>query len=172
MSPVRGLALPSWLVGVCAALVALALVGFVVTGERDAEVAAAPTADETSAQSRDRPADRTGSDQTSQQKQKKEKDKSDRHKRPVDRSAYVDVYNNSGITGLADSTSAALQGAGWQVAVTDNWYGEIPANTVYYPPQLRAQARLLADDIGFDRLHPAVAPMNTGRLTVILATAP
>ena len=169
MSPVRGLALPSWLVGVCAALVALALVGFVVSGERDADVAAAPAGDESSAQSRDMPPDRSGSGDTAE---KKREDKQDRAERPVDRSAYVDVYNNSGITGLADSTSATLQGAGWKIAVTDNWYGEIPANTVYYPPQLRAQARLLADDIGLDRLHPAVAPMNTGRLTVILTTAP
>lgn len=170
MSPVRGLSLPSWLVGVCAALVGLALVGFVVTGERDAGVAAAPTG-ESSAEPRDKPADRSGSGATDEKKSKKKRD-GDRHKRPVDRSAYVDVYNNSGITGLADSTSAMLQGAGWQIAVTDNWYGEIPANTVYYPPQLKAQARLLADDIGFDRLHPAVAPMNTGRLTVILTTSP
>ena len=34
----RGIALPSWLVAACAAVVAVALVAFVVTGERDADV--------------------------------------------------------------------------------------------------------------------------------------
>jgi hypothetical protein len=34
---------------------------------------------------------------------------------------YVEVYNNSGITGLAGSTAAQASGAGWQVVATDNW---------------------------------------------------
>jgi len=172
VSTVRGLALPSWLVGVCAALVALALVGFVVTGEQNADVAAAPTGDESSARSGDDPVGGTGGSDTAEQKSEKNRVDDKRNQQPVDRSAYVDVYNNSGITGLADSTSAELQGAGWRIAVTDNWYGEIPANTIYYPPQLQAQARLLADDLGVGRMHPAVAPMNTDRLTVILTTTP
>ena len=40
---------------------------------------------------------------------------------------------------------------------TDNWYGQIPANTVYYPAELQDQARLLARDLGVRRLHPAIA---------------
>ncbi len=87
----------------------------------------------------------------------------------VDRaSTYVDVYNNSGITGLAAATSARVSGAGWQVVTSDNWYGTIPASTVYYPPRLAAEARLLGRDLGIARIIPAVDPMSMDRLTVIL----
>jgi len=84
------------------------------------------------------------------------------------RDAYVEVYNNSAIKGLAATTAAALQDAGWQVVGTDNWYGNIPSNTVYYPPKLKAQASQLAKDLGISRTHPAVAPMRFDRLTIIL----
>lgn len=86
----------------------------------------------------------------------------------VDRSAYVEVYNNSTITGLANETGAELQDAGWRVVGVDNWYGDIPANTVYYPTRLHGLAKLLAADLGIKRLHSAVAPMKFDRLTVIL----
>lgn len=81
---------------------------------------------------------------------------------------YVEVYNNSGITGLAGSTAGTIAGAGWQVVGSDNWYGTIPASTVYYPARLEAAARLLAKDIGINRLKPAISPMRLDRLTVIL----
>ena len=80
---------------------------------------------------------------------------------------YVEVFNNSGITGLAGSTAGPAQGAGWQVVGSDNWYGTIPASTVYYPARLHDQAKLLASDLGIARLRPAIAPMPD-RLTVIL----
>jgi cytoskeletal protein RodZ len=83
----------------------------------------------------------------------------------------VEVYNNSGITGLAAQRAAVLQGAGWNVAATDNWYGNIPENTVYYPPQLRDEAVRLANVLGVQRLIPAVAPMQFDRLTVIFVSA-
>jgi LytR cell envelope-related transcriptional attenuator len=81
---------------------------------------------------------------------------------------YVEVYNNSGITGLADSTARRAAGAGWQVVGSDNWYGTIPASTVYFPSRLEREARLLGKDLGINRLRPAVAPMRFDRLTVIL----
>jgi hypothetical protein len=81
---------------------------------------------------------------------------------------YVEVYNNSGVSGLAGSTAARAQGAGWQVVGSDNWYGTIPASTVYYPSRLRAEARLLGKDLGIDRIKPTIAPMRGDRLTVIL----
>jgi hypothetical protein len=84
------------------------------------------------------------------------------------RDAYVEVYNNSAVKGLAARTAAALQDVGWQVVATDNWYGNIPDNTVYYPAKLKSQANLLAKDLGIPRTHPAVAPMRFDRLTVIL----
>jgi LytR cell envelope-related transcriptional attenuator len=81
---------------------------------------------------------------------------------------YVEVYNNSGISGLAGSTAARAQGAGWEVVGSDNWYGTIPASTVYYPARLHAQAKLLGKDLGISRLKPSIAPMRGDRLTVIL----
>lgn len=83
----------------------------------------------------------------------------------------VEVYNNSGISGLAAQKAAALQSAGWIVAATDNWYGNIPANTVYYPPQLHDEAVQLAKVLGVERLMPAVAPMQFDRLTVIFTSS-
>ena len=81
---------------------------------------------------------------------------------------YVEVYNNSGITGLAGSTAEQASGAGWQVVATDNWYGTIPASTVYYPERLKAAAKVLALDLGIARVMPAIEPMDLDRLTVIL----
>ena len=92
-------------------------------------------------------------------------------KQPVRRGGtYVEVYNNSGISGLAGSTAARAQGAGWEVVGSDNWYGTIPASTVYYPARLHAEAKLLAKDLGIHRLHPAISPMKFDRLTVILTS--
>ncbi|MGA8994969.1 MAG: LytR C-terminal domain-containing protein [Nocardioidaceae bacterium] len=81
---------------------------------------------------------------------------------------YVEVYNNSGISGLAGSVAARAQGAGWQVVGSDNWYGTIDASTVYFPARLRREARLLGKDLGIARVKPAIDPMRGDRLTVIL----
>ena len=81
---------------------------------------------------------------------------------------YVEVYNNSGISGLAGRVAGRAGSAGWQVVGSDNWYGTIPASTVYFPPRLEAQAKLLGRDLGINRLRPAIAPMKFDRLTVIL----
>jgi hypothetical protein len=91
-------------------------------------------------------------------------------KKPVVRrgSTFVEVFNNSGISGLAGSTAARASGAGWQVVGSDNWYGTIPASTIYYPARLKAQAQLLGKDLGIARIKPTIAPMRGDRLTVIL----
>ena len=81
---------------------------------------------------------------------------------------YVEVYNNSGITGLAGSVAERTSGIGWQVVGSDNWYGTIPATTVYYPRKLEAAAKVLALDLGIRRTAPAVDPMRLDRLTIIL----
>jgi LytR cell envelope-related transcriptional attenuator len=81
---------------------------------------------------------------------------------------YVEVFNNSGISGLAGSTAARASGAGWQVIGSDNWYGTVDASTVYYPARLHAAAKLLAKDLGIARIKPTIAPMRGDRLTVIL----
>ena len=87
----------------------------------------------------------------------------------VDRSkVYVVVFNNSGITGLAGRVAAQTSRIGWQVVGADNWYGTIPASTVYYPKRLEREGKLLALDLGIQRTAPAVDPMRLDRLTVIL----
>jgi hypothetical protein len=83
---------------------------------------------------------------------------------------FVEVYNNSGVPGVAARKSAVLQGAGWNVAATDNWYGNIPANTVYYPAQFHDAAVKLAKVLDVHRMRPAVAPMQFDRLTVIFVS--
>lgn len=98
------------------------------------------------------------------------KEKKHKKKKPPVRRAgtYVEVYNNSGITGLAGSVAGTASEVGWQVVGSDNWYGTIPASTVYYPQRLEAAATLLARDLGIARLRPAISPMRFDRLTVIL----
>lgn len=86
--------------------------------------------------------------------------------------AFVEVFNNSGATGLADSTAARVEDAGWKVVGVDNWYGRIPESTVYYPAKLKEQAERLAADLRIDRVRPAVEPMKFDRLTLILTGAP
>ncbi|GGF53288.1 hypothetical protein GCM10011519_28990 [Marmoricola endophyticus] len=78
------------------------------------------------------------------------------------------MFNNSSTTGLAARTSGKVKGAGWKVIGTDNWYGTIPQPTVYYPASLEPAARLLAKDLGIDRVKPAVSPMRNDRLTLIV----
>ena len=90
-------------------------------------------------------------------------------KPPVQRGkVYVEVYNNSGITGLAGKVAGKATGIGWKVVGSDNWYGTVPATTVYYPKRLKRAAKTLALDLGIQRTAPAVDPMRLDRLTVIL----
>jgi hypothetical protein len=87
----------------------------------------------------------------------------------VDRSkVYVVVFNNSNVPGLAGRVATQAGQAGWQVVGSDNWYGTIPASTVYYPKRLERAGKLLALDLGIQRTAPAVDPMRLDRLTVIL----
>ncbi len=83
---------------------------------------------------------------------------------------YVEVYNNSGIKGLAAGTAAKATGVGWAVVGEDNWQGLIPTSTVYFPPRLRAAGKQLDLDLGIKRTAPAVGVMKRDRLTVILTT--
>lgn len=83
---------------------------------------------------------------------------------------YVEVFNNSGISGLAASYAAKATQVGWQVVGEDNWVGTIPSSTVYFPARLKAQGKQLALDLGIARTAPAVEPMKMDRLTVILTT--
>ena len=81
---------------------------------------------------------------------------------------YVEVYNNSGISGLAGQVAERTTAVGWSVVGSDNWYGTIPTTTVYYPKRLERAAKLLARDLGIKRTAPAVGAMREDRLTLIL----
>jgi len=151
----RGVAYPSPLVMLSIIAVAMAGIAFVATRdqaptERQIQPAAAPSPSATAA-----PVEPTAAPP-------KPKPVVDRGK------VYVEVYNNSGITGLAGRVAVRATGAGWQVVGSDNWVGTVPASTVYYPQRLKAAGTLLALDLGIARSQPAVASMKLDRLTVVL----
>jgi len=156
----RGVAVSSPLAVLSVLAVVLAGAAFVLTGDREAPARAATAGASPSAAAAATP-------------------QATRHTRPAPRKrkppvrradTFVEVFNNSGISGLAGSTASRAQDAGWQVVGSDNWYGTIAATTVYYPPRLRRQATLLGKDLGIARIKPAIAPMGGERLTVILTS--
>ncbi|HEX6248718.1 MAG TPA: LytR C-terminal domain-containing protein [Nocardioidaceae bacterium] len=166
----HGVALPSPVAALSLAAVLLAGVAFVSTsgaseGPADAArpAASTPTAE---------PSTTPSASASTAPKPVIEKKKTPKKRKPAVRrgDVYVEVYNNSGISGLAGSTAGKISGAGWQVVGSDNWYGTIPQSTVYYPERLEREARLLARDLGIERLRPAIAPMRFDRLTVILTS--
>jgi len=167
-----GLVLPSWVALVSLAAVAAAMLAFFVTGSPDDAEPAAPVA---------LPSEPTNDTEPRKEPKPPAKPKPDPERErpdgrggqadPVVPEAYVEVYNNSTVSGLAAQTAGELQDAGWNVVGTDNWYGSIPESTVYYPQRLREQAMLLARDLGVDRIRPAVSPMRFDRLTVILTAS-
>lgn len=169
----RGVAFPSPLVMLSVIAVAMAGFAFVATDDSELEQRvetsssedASTEAEPTESAAPDGTADPTP-DKASEQKDKKKKKK----KKPevVREDTYVEVYNNSGITGLAASYGGQATGLGWAVVAEENWSGVIPASTVYYPARLEEAAKQLALDLGIGRTMPAVAPMGMDRLTVIL----
>lgn len=87
----------------------------------------------------------------------------------AERNAGVSVLNNTTIQGLATTYSAKVKNAGWTDVRVGNWRGSIAGNTVYFPPQLEAQGKVLGADLGITRILPSIAGMRTDRLTIILA---
>jgi len=156
----RGIALPSPVVLLSIVAVAMALVAFVATrGSGDGEEKVIPAAAVSSAP--------TAAATTSAPAAPKT------HKpAPIKRGkVYVEVFNNSRVKGLAAEVGDKAARAGWNVVGADNWYGSIPATTVYYPQRLKAAGKQLALDLGVHRTALAVDPMKMDRLTLIL-TAP
>ena len=170
----RGIAVPSPIAVLSLAAVALAGVAFVTTtGDPEEPAKAAGPVSASSSPSPSAPAPSPSAAATTAPKQVIDKQKPKKPKEPKEPAVrrgqvYVEVYNNSGISGLAGSTASRIAGAGWQVVGSDNWYGTIPASTVYYPDRLEEEAELLAKDLGIARLNPAISPMRFDRLTVIL----
>jgi LytR cell envelope-related transcriptional attenuator len=155
----RGVVFPSPVVILSIVAVAMAAFAFVATrGQEPTEREVTPVASSPS------PSETTASPSTPKPKPKPAKP-------PVDKgSVYVEVYNNSGVTGLAGRVGGTATQAGWKVVGTDNWYGTIPASTVYYPPRLERAAKALALDLGIGRTVLAIDPMKRDRLTVILTS--
>ena len=81
---------------------------------------------------------------------------------------YVVVFNNTSAPNGGRATATAAENAGWNVVGTGDWHGQVDENTVYYPPNMEAQAQLLASDLGIKRTKPAFAPMQLDRLSVII----
>jgi hypothetical protein len=86
----------------------------------------------------------------------------------VRKKVMVEVFNNTPTKGLAAVVSSKVSNVGWQVVGADNWYGSIPATTVYYPAKLKREGKQLALDLGIKRTAKAVDPMKLDRLTLIL----
>jgi LytR cell envelope-related transcriptional attenuator len=154
----RGVVFPSPVVILSVLAVAMAGVAFVATRDQAPEDKQLTTI----SQPESTPSATPTADPTASKPTKPPKPEVDRSK------VYVVVFNNSGITGLAGRVAARATQIGWQVVGSDNWYGTIPASTVYYPPRLERAGKLLALDLGIQRTAPAVDPMRLDRLTVIL----
>ncbi|WP_427016471.1 LytR C-terminal domain-containing protein [Pseudarthrobacter sp. P1] len=71
----------------------------------------------------------------------------------VDKSVPVQVFNASGISGLAAKYSGIISSAGWGVNQTANWTGAIqPSSVVFYSvPAQKANAEALAQLLGIPR---------------------
>lgn len=156
----RGVVLPSPLVMLSVIAVAMAAIAFVAT--RGGE----PTEREITPAARESVEPSASAEPT----EKPEPTKPTKVPEPaVERGrVYVEVYNNSAVTGLAGRVAQKAGDVGWQVVGADNWYGTIPTSTVYYPKKLERAAKLLALDLGIERTAPAVEPMRMDRLTLIL----
>lgn len=160
----RGTVLPSPVVLLSVLAVAFAAIALVTTaGEEPDErlvdqASAEPSQSPTSASS----GAATATKKPTQKKTKKEPP-------PVRRGQVaVVVFNNSGITGLAGQVSGRAAEVGWTVVGADNWYGTIPATTVYFGPKMKRAANQLALDLGVERVQPAIESMSQERLTLIL----
>ncbi|MFB9312416.1 LytR C-terminal domain-containing protein [Nocardioides plantarum] len=158
----RSVVFPSPVVVLSIVAVAMAVIAFVATrGDQPTErERVLPAGNESSAASSPAATPKATPSATAKPKPKP---------KPIQRDDYyVEVYNNSGITGLAGTVGEKATAAGWKVVGTDNWYGSVPTNTVYYPPKMSRVAKQLARDLGIDRTAAADGAMKLDRLTVIL----
>jgi LytR cell envelope-related transcriptional attenuator len=83
--------------------------------------------------------------------------------------APVLVLNASSVNGLAARTEEALLDAGWPVAGTENWSGDVATTTLFYPEKLLPAAETLARAFPqIKTLSPAQDGMNNDQLTLVL----
>lgn len=157
----RGVAFPSPLVMLSVLAVAMASITFVATRDQAPTERRVDTATIASAEQTPSEASSPAPVETPKPKPEPQVKRGD---------VYVEVFNNSGITGLAAAIAARATDVGWSVVGEDNWVGNIPTTTVYYPPRLKAAGKQLALDLGVSRTMPAVGVMKRDRLTLILTT--
>jgi hypothetical protein len=82
----------------------------------------------------------------------------------------VTVFNQTTVPGAAAALAAQLSADGWPIAGVDNWRGFVPSTTVYYwPGDQNSALRLARESDAINRVRPALAPMPTGSLVVIIA---
>lgn len=114
--------------------------------------------------------DATGSSgETESPDEEKSSDKPSDDPEP-DRDTSVAVFNNTAESGRAGDLADKARDQGWTVSGTDNWQGQIPETTVYFPSDdQRDEAELLADDLDIDRVKPAEESMQSDRLTVVIS---
>jgi hypothetical protein len=158
----RGVAFPSPVAMLSIVAVAMAGIAYVATQGEE------PTEREVSTVSRPSTPEPTAEPTKKRAQPEKKKPKKDKAPQVVRGDVYVEVYNNSGITGLAGQYAGTATDVGWKVVGEDNWMGTIPASTVYYPARLEAAGKQLALDLGIARTMPAVGEMRLDRLTVVL----
>ena len=157
----RGVAFPSPLVMLSVIAVAMASITFVATRDQAPTERRVDTATVASAQQ----------SETAETAKPVVPTRTPKPKPQIKRGeVYVEVFNNSGIKGLAAGFAAKATQVGWAVVGEDNWYGVVPTTTVYFPPRLKAEGKQLALDLGVKRTSPAVGTMKLDRLTVILTT--
>jgi hypothetical protein len=158
----RGLVLPTRLLALSISAVAVAGLVFIANDPDQARTdrAATPAVGEPSTS-----ATPTTTEAATPTKTPKPKPKP----KPIKRGeVFVEVYNNTRITGLAGGVAGRAEAAGWNVVGSENWYGTVEGSTVYFPPRLDRAAKELGRDLGIERLRPAEEPMRFDRLTVIL----
>jgi cytoskeletal protein RodZ len=168
----RGAVLPSPVVWLSIIAVVVAGIAFVVTRdaepkEREITTSSASVDESTDTQT---PAD-DGDDEspTDDPTETTTREEPKKTKKPVERSEHgVVVFNNTSISGLAGEILTRVQEIGWKAVAADNWYGTIPATTVYFPAGQRDAAQKLALDLGIQRLVAADPAMSDTNLTVIL----
>jgi hypothetical protein len=165
----RGAVLPSPVVILSIVAVALAAITFVVTrgdGPKEKDVTPAATPTTSMAASGTPTADASTSPSASATPTPKPRKKRVVHRDQVG----VAVFNNTSTPGLAAQVGAKVAQLGWSFVAADNWYGTVPATTVYFPHGMRPAARQLALDLGVQRVMPADvdSDMSTSHLTLIL----
>ena len=166
----RGAVLPSPVVWLSIIAVVVAAVAFVATRDaepQEREITTSSATDDTS--DAPTPADDERSDDPTETPTP---DEPKTTKPPVERSEVgVVVFNNTSTSGIAAEALARVQEIGWNGIAADDWYGTIPATTVYFPSGMRDAAQMLALDLGVQRLVPADTGMSDTNLTVILTGA-